>query len=1302
MRLHRKYKEGCKICWLSWCFLCCSIVGFLGAQDLSDYYIRQYTTEDGLSDNWITELCLDERGYLWLGTQYGLNVFDGNSFQVFTYQGREATLPANWVFSLHSRSDTTLWLGTYGRGWANMLPDRSGFSHVKRQVAKTILDISEDGSRQRLYMASNQGTFYLQQGAQKYILDNNYTHQLELGADSKLYQASREGLFVYDPEKEEQTCLLPEVWVNSLWPISQDSLLLFVEDQLQLLIQQRSGNWQLLALGIQASIHLQNFYYPFIFRDRQGNFWVSGKGGLWFLDKRLKSRKFFSLADLLPPAKSGSPPVVTCMLEDRDGLIWMGTTEGLLQFLPQKPFRHPRLPANLPVIRGLAAVGDTFLFSAAQQTFYWHPGMKAAVDLLPSSLLSPFANSQGHFYGVLKKGESFTLVQLKPQDEKVKALNCKLPNKTKWKVICEDKKGRLWISDWNRLFCYDPISAHCFSPNFSPAQEANQPNMITDLLLDQQDRLWVGCVSNGLFRIDDISQVKEADKLHYEHYQNSIEQQSSISSSLIQSLHQDKQGRIWIGTDGGLNQYIEAEGNFRKWLRSDQMPDDKILGIQSDEDGNVWLATASHGILQFNPNEEKFINFRRRDGLYADNMLLGSSYKDHSGRIWMGSSEGLHAFYPKEVLPSISAPDSLIWQSLRIYREDSSSNWLFPKSGSVAAAPLLVKHQDHQLEFSFSWLDYQYAGEQQYYYWLEGLSSGWLPSQSEGLLSLSQLSAGSYTLWVKATSFRGGQQAFAAPIYLRVLPPWYRSTWAWLLYAILFSSFIFYLYKSQIRRRMALLKQEKSKELLASKMQFFRQIAHEFRSPLTILFGASEQMKQQLPPDAQKAIQPHLQQLDTQAAQLNQYVDQILELASIQENKQELQLQTSDFIAFQRYLFWSFSTLADAKGISLVFNAQPTRLFMAYDRDKWQKISNNLLSNALKFTASGGTIYLDIQVQKEGETALLICRIRDTGRGIPPRFLPHVFEPFAQEDNSQGGSGIGLAIVKAMIALHGGQITLESDLDKGTAFLITMPVRMAEVEENEVPISLAGDKPSVLVAEDNEEIREYLKNCLAEEYHVFLAADGQAAWEICQEELPDLLISDLLMPKLDGLKLLKNIRAHSTTNHLPTILLTGKNEQRDRLIGLEAGADDYLAKPFHPEELKLRIRRLLLVQQQLQQKYQSGDFSLAHQSKEKDIFVQQFVAIIEKELDNEELSVDEVALRLHMSRVHLFRKLKNITGQSPSLFIRQIRLQKAKEMLQLGELSVSEVAYATGFKDPAYFSRVYRERYGHAPSKMRW
>lgn len=1279
------------------------MIGFaLSAQPVSDYTVRHFDVSDGLSNEWITDIEQDEAGFLWVATQYGINRFDGKTFTTYTYRpGDDSGPQVNWTRKLLSVGPDELWLGTLGSGVVMMDTRRERFAPATQSgwPARSIVGELFKDQSDRQWVSFVNSLITLAPG-DKLPTETAVPRIYDLTQNTvgEMFGASTAGVWQIDPKSIDRRQISEEK-TFAIQAIGNDSLLIARTSSVSLIV--RAGEHWIAAPYKTAIVYDENSYYwPRFEVAPGGEIWLVTGKQVWSFSKDLKQSFQFNLPQVL--GESCRNCEVHEVFFDREGSMWWGTDRGLFQLRRSPVFYDAALRQSggeLVGVREVVVEGNMVWLARPEGLFIWDRTSTSPPRKVDSAYYQALHRGRdGMLYGI--KGKAlirFNAItgerddSFRPEGE--------LPSGSCWRIV-DDQSGRIWIAQWNAIAVYNPITNRLFHFKVKKKGQAVSAGII-DMMVDREDNLWLATMHAGLLKATTISETPGERSPEFESFTHDPEELSSISSSLSTQVHQTSEGTIWVATDGGLNRILPSKKGFKRYLRSEEMPDDKILSITSTKDGQLWLGTISHGIMHFDPTTEEFRQYSTNEGLEGNTMMMSSVFQEPDGTIWMGGQDGLQSFNPKYLVED--KPDGvpvLIWTSANRIGRDSTTENRYPSTVFNNEAPLNLSPDQHTISWDFSTLTFKDPSAIRYHFKLEGFHSDWLPPRTEGHLTLSNLPRGDYQLRVAASNTDEDWRTEHLPIYLKVIPPWYLTTVARIGYGLLAVGLLVFLYRSQLRRRLAEEEGKRIEAIAREKLSWFQRIAHEFRTPLTVITGAVDRSRNGAPMEQED----QLKLIDQQTNHLNNQVGQILEMASLKAEGYRLHPQTGDFIAYQRYLLRSFSSLAETAGLTLDFGSKSKQLFFPFDEDAWRKITGNLLANAIKYTPRGGKIMLEVDEHSERGNYEVMVVVRDTGRGIHPDFQSRVFEPFTREEDLTPGTGLGLPLVKELTTLMRGEVSLLSRPGEGSTFTVVIPLERSQIKLVKAgvnPILNGGDKPLLIVAEDHPEVLDYIVYCLESDYRLMTAADGDSAWELCFTEQPALVLTDLMMPGISGLELVETVRKNPVTDHIPVVLLTAKAGEQSRLDGLQVGADAYLTKPFRREELLATVGNMIARQQRLQEKYQDGNYSVEPETEKLDAFVLSVVQMIEEKLTEEDFSVEELATALHLSRTQLFRKLKSLTGQSPSLFIRRIRLGKARDEVLATQLTIAEVAYRHGFKEPAYFSRVYREEFGESPSESR-
>ena len=854
------------------------------------------------------------------------------------------------------------------------------------------------------------------------------------------------------------------------------------------------------------------------------------------------------------------------------------------------------------------------------------------------------------------------------------------------------------------------------------------PYDIQDMLYGQDDLLWVATVK-GLYKID--LKAGNVEMLGHE---------APFYNSRFLCIDEDEEGRLWLGTSQNGLQIYDPRTQALRTLNSDKgLANNTVVSITPDDEGDRWLGTYN-GVSLVSSEGELITNLFEEDGIVYRESNRYSHLKTAEGNIFIGTISGVSFLDSKLIKEKLVSKKELKIYLTALEHFDSETNELKKQIYGLKNAEsihLPAAHRNLMLHFAVS--NYFKPEENKYAYRLN--EENWVELGNQSNLRLNNLPAGKHRLWIRGSDRLGNWTKEPLIIDIDAAEFFYKQSWFFLLCLFFIGSLIALWINSlsaQVKRATSKILEdkktieqqaEKLKELDQAKSKFFTNISHEFRTPLTIISGMIDQVMTK--PDIWLEKGGHMIKQNTLS--LLNLINQILDLRKLESQKMTLNLVNGDIVKYLRYLIQSYQSYAENKGMTLHFlTAQPS-IIMDYDPDKIQRIISNLLSNAIKYNKENGNIYLQIeQTEKDGKDHLQM-RIQDTGKGIPKEKLHEIFSRFYQI-NEPGkekvvGSGIGLALTHELVNLMDGTIEVNSEINIGTTLLIKIPItRIAEVQDSFVEApnlnqqilvredtqtnvlvknqEKATDLPSLLIVEDNPEIVQILVACLEEDYHLNIANNGQQGIEMAIEQVPDVILSDVMMPQKSGFELTDTLKKDERTSHIPIILLTAKTDLDSKISGLEKGADAYLAKPFEQKELIVRLRKLLELRQQLQSRYSGQNPTLVHHEttgdlKIEDLFIQKVRGFITENLSNSEYDILRLTRDLGMSRSQVFRKIKALTGTSPALFIRTQRLQESKKLLTTTDLTISEIAYEVGFSTVQYFSDAYLEEFGERPSATR-
>lgn len=870
----------------------------------------------------------------------------------------------------------------------------------------------------------------------------------------------------------------------------------------------------------------------------------------------------------------------------------------------------------------------------------------------------------------------------------------------------------------------------------SGGENSLSSNIIFSIVPRNDSQLWIGTRLGGLNLFD-----KKSGK--FRTYKNTADDPESLSNNDILCLVTDANNKLWIGTSFGLNvlEELKSDGKavFKTYTVKDGLPNNTIHGIVSDKKSNLWIST-NFGLSNFSIDPEKFVNYTKNEGLQNNEFADGAFYNDpESDFIFMGGIKGFNYFLPQKIKESSIVPDLLI-------DKISGQNQATPYYQGLVISPdskthpsIVLKHDQNFFDIQLASLTYINNEKCQYAYQLKGFDKDWNSIDNRKIISFTNVPRGNYSLWLKWTNSDGVWSQPVQAIYIRVKPIFWQSNVAIIVYSVLLVFFILFVRSYYLKRqslKQNILIRQNEEELHENRLTFFTNIAHEFLTPLTLIVGPIQKLSETTNLDQKN--QKFIHMIQRNSSRLLFLTQQLLEFRKAEYDYLENTVKKFDLVNLVEQIAELFDDWALDKNIEYHVEV-PSTLPGWFDKDKLEKIVFNLMSNAFKYTPAEGTINLKFEIEERKHQTLNIT-IMNSGKGIPREKLESLFDRFFLSDTNQTSdtemfrTGIGLAYIKKLVTVLRGEILVSSIPNEQTTFTILIPCEESAFTEKEIdmensPVLIShhlknileeitekadgipdkisaldkveNDQKKVLIVEDEKEIHLFLNDLLADKYKIITAYNGVEALELIDKELPDIIISDVMMPLMDGVELCKRVKTDLQTCHIPFIMLTAKDSVIHRIEGLESGANSYIPKPFYPDHLLIRIQKLLeekaLILQHFTQDAVVGTLSDIPINNEEKAFIKQVIDLIRKNIDNENLQSSFVEKTLGISTSQLYRKTKEIFGLSPGDLIRTIRLKHSAELLRRNQLTVSEVCYASGFNNRSYFYREFKKVYNTTP-----
>ncbi len=1263
------------------------------------YTVRHFSTQNGFSNNKVTAIFQDQMGWIWIGTNHGLNRYNGQSLTTYVYHPEQPDgLPGNCILDLFQTLDGTYWVGTRGKGLGCFRYTEGALRWLsqsqignQRPLGLNIRALSESPSGE-LLIGSAMGLFVKKANAwPPDQISQTFIYNMH-SQDADLWFAEAGGIsrFNFTTEVLEKIELSSSESAVSIYALNPDTIV-FVTRKAVKRISRLESDWY--ESDITVPEHLLDRAVNTCFLHVQGKVWMALGNELLILNRQLEVVDRYNNGDILNIRDANV--TISEMLMDNDGNIWMGTDRGLFELMPVKEFTDPTMltyAESYGLLRNSLRVDQGLLMAM-------HDGLYLKADdgrskLSELKLKSLILAEDGTLYGGAAWESTHGLYAIDTSDWSMTYFGNESGNIFSFTGaatydLVEDQRGRIWIGAWEGFQLFDPGQGKFVR---FPLPDDD----ITDLQMVGPD-LWVATLSGGLFKIKNVQQISDTSDFHFTQYDFDVDDQNSLSSNMVFAMDLDLNGNLWVGTETGLNCYLPAEDRFERIYRlqrgSGSAVENIFRALTTDHQNRIWYGTIGQGLGFYEPMTKRFHHFTEADGLPNNNILLNSASTDDQGYVYFGTEVRCVVFHPDSILESGKAAKPLVLESVssRTNHRDSL-NYFKPKrsdDGYVFAA------KDLDYTFVFACPDYSNPNHFTYDVQLEGLHADWVNNGSTGKVTFAKLPTGKYLLRGRVTHLMQDWQSEAKPTFIEVLPPWYRTFAARTVFVILLIVILvvgnqYFLTKRRSESERRILRANNE-----SRKRFFRQITHEFQSPLTIMRGVLGQMRV-----SQEFKTGYLRRLNHSLEELSHLTQQILSLTKAEAGFSVVRKSWIDLKSITEGLLASYHSLLEERSVEISLAVDPSESLTFMDREKWLYILQNLVLNAVKFSPVGGVV--NVSLNRDNKLVELI--VTDEGEGIVPAMLPRLFDDFiSTARNDAEGTGLGLSLTSELVHLLDGSISASNHAEGGAKFVVVLPAencpsRRSNYRKKTQDV-MTPELPKLLIIEDHPIVAQMMMDALGDGYNISWESDGLDGINYAIESIPDVIITDIVLPGADGYGVCEKIKADFRTNHIPILIVSAKAENVDRIKGWKSGTDAYLTKPYSSRELQAVLNRLLQNRKILQDKYQQH-LVTPEVSTDKDPFILQVEEIILNHISDFTFNTEKLAEHVHLSRVQLYRKIKGLTDWSPSDIITSLRMAVAMEKLKSRKYQIAEVAFQVGFKEPSYFSTVFSKYYGRSPSSI--
>lgn len=1323
------------------------------ADGVTNYLSFDYFSQaDGLPNNQIQCVFQDKKGWIWLGTSQGLSRFDGYRFVSFIHNPEDTTsLSGSLVRVIFEDSKGNLLIGTENGGLNVFDREKEQFRHPFKNNPEfkskevSVNTIKEDingnmyiGTDMNLLKVDKNGHLSRVSPATGSI-SGSFIRVIEFDNSDNLWIGTSDGLFLYNTLSNViETITIPVIKQQS------NEVFDIFKDEDGLLWIGTYSNGLLLVDPIKRSVrHLRlDPYLPrsetvrTIAKGVLGDYWIGTRGGLYVYSKTRGVTGFFQHDNR--DIRSLANNSVLDIFHDARGETWIGTRGGLNLLAKSKQ-----------VFRNFSALpnDDHYLNSSIIYAF-WIDEKKRIWIGTEDGGINIYDPEKGTYTYLMAKEDNVNSI----------SQNCV-------KAFMDDRKGNLWIGTfWGGIDVLNFKTGKIIHYQHSPDNpQSLSDNRVWALCPDDEGGIWVG-TSTGIDRFDQETktfihypkiamnrQVNwiniDSDKkiwlgtpdelIIYDPDNEYITRYNEHSRSFLE----DSDKKFWIATmDKGIALYSKSKGAMEYFDEHDGLSNNQALCILEDENKNIWIST-SNGLSKFDKEKKQFRNFTSRDGLRNDQFTYGAAYKASNGELLFGGISGFNMFSPHDILTD-DQNVPLVFTELRVFNKtvpiNNKKDAILTKSISETSH-LTLNYDQNVFTLEFAALDFINSSSTIYSYYLEGFDRGWNEPSTSRTATYTNLNPDDYILRIKRI-VRGNQSDYGDLVLnITILPPfwmnwWFKSFIGIIILTLAYSFIRFMINREKIKHELVFekIKARNLHELDMLKLRLFTNISHEIRTPLTLILGPLEKLISKKVADEE--IPSHLNMVYRNTKQLDRLINQLLDFRKLETGNMKLELQQDDIVSIISDVVESFREYANENKIDLKFHTLKKRLISLFDRDKVETIINNLISNALKYTDEGGSISINLSLvfapddenslNNHPEKQYIEISVKDTGKGISDTNIDKIFTRFFRIDtkNETSGTGIGLALVKELVKLHRGNITVLSKPDKGSKFTLRLPYETEiqseavdiddEIARNNSNNSYSGnftDEMSeesnaqiMLIVEDNADVRYFIRSHFEPVFKVYETKNGKEGWDLALKIIPDVIISDILMPDVDGFEFCKRIKKDERTSHIPVLLLTALHSKEHEIEGLSSGADDYITKPFDISILQTKVENMLQARRSLKEKYtrelilKPSDIAISSTDER---FLRKAIEVVEKNISNGDLDIEHFAIEVGVSRMQLYRKFNALTNMTVKEFIRSIRLKRAAQMLLEKKMNVAEIAYSVGFRDLSHFRKCFHREFGMSASE---